>query len=215
MPTGKSLNPEKRVIETSYRSDREPTWLHDSRLSWEDGDTRMIRASYVALGSKRINGCYDLARAEAKELLLVEVSNDIRGELVRASQGLDETIDDGLTKSWIEQYKGDTRGFRFSEAAYERFLVNDVERIECFVLGRIRNSDYNAIRNRVMSIAANSNDRIRQAMEERQARLLMSGAAEPVAEFQKMQESEAKSVKITSPKREAASVLPLAQDTKD
>ncbi len=165
---------EKKVIEMSYRAGQEPPWLRDSRMSWDDGDQHFIRASYTVAAQQRINGCMDLAKAEGKESLISEIANDIKGEIVRASQGLDAGEDEGLSKTWIEKFQGDTRGLRFSEAAYERAIVNDVEHVECFVLGRIKNSDYAQIKNRILAGAAKTDTRIRKILEERQARMLSS-----------------------------------------
>jgi hypothetical protein len=72
-------------------------------------------------------------------------------------------------------YQGDTRGLRFTQQAYERFIVNDVERADCFVLGQISRADLVAIRNRISSIASRE-DVVRKAMQDRQVRLLADEA---------------------------------------
>ena len=163
---------DRRVIETSYQQDQQPAWLRDSRTSWDEGEQHVIRSSYTLSGNRRVNGCFDLAKTEGKEALVSEVANDIKGELVRASQGTDENVDEGITKTWIEKYQGDTRGLRFTEQAYERSVTNDVERIECFVLGRIKNSDYAQIRARILSNVVRSDDRIKKMLVDRQASML-------------------------------------------
>ncbi|MBN8542371.1 MAG: hypothetical protein J0L82_18415 [Deltaproteobacteria bacterium] len=161
---------EKHVIETSFR--KEPEWLRDTRMNWEDGEYQMFRSSYSVGGHQRVNGCVDLAKSESKEALITEIANDIRGEIVRATSGIEEAGDEGLTKTWVEKFKGDTRGLRFVESAYERAIVNNVERVECFVLGRIKNSDYAQIKTRILAGAARTDSRVRKLLEDRQANVL-------------------------------------------
>ena len=170
---------EKKVIETSYRRDQEPAWMRDARMSWDDADQHMIRATYTISARQRISGCIDLAKAEVKEALISEIANEIKGEIVRASQGLDEAEDEGLSKTMIEKFQGDTRGLRFVETAFERSIVNDTEHVECFVLGRIKNSDYAQIKNRILANTVRTEPRIRKILEDRQVRMLSSETDKP------------------------------------
>jgi hypothetical protein len=173
---GRSGDPSKKLIQTSYREGEEPTWVRDSRISWEEGENRVFKSSYVVPGNRRVNGCFDLARAETKEHLLTEIASDVRGEFVRASQGLDEAIDENTTKTWVEKFSGETRGLRFVGQVYERFLVNENEKVECFVIAQIAKADYQALRSRVYNNAVRTNERVRKALEDRQVGNLLSDA---------------------------------------
>ena len=162
-----SVSPKTRVVlDNSNRGGSLPEWATSSKVSWDEGNLFMFKASFTVNGNQRVNGCYDLARFEVKEKLLSEIKEDIKGEINLASEGISDGVDPLLTKSMSSTINGNIKALRFQDEAFERYLVNDVERVDCFVKARLEKSEYlklrQAVLNNLISVSPGVADAIRK-----------------------------------------------------
>lgn len=170
----------RRVVVDQSGDGGPPEWVHSSRSNWEDGTTVMYRGTSTLWGDERLDGCYQLAKLNAKEALLSEISEEVKGAVDHATQGLSEEAENVLNLSRSTKYQGNLSGLRFTEEYYERYVIKDDERIECFVLGAIKRSDYNKVRRRVLTGVAAVDSRVREAMMKRQIQFFDEGEEQAV-----------------------------------
>lgn len=130
------------VLERSTRGNDLPSWTSNSEMSWNKSDEIQFKGQYTLKGNQRVNACYDLAKGDARENLVSEMSVHFQSEINSYTQGIsaDENIE--LNKMFISQAKNKIIGLRTSEAAFERVLINSEERINCFVLFSISKKAY-------------------------------------------------------------------------
>lgn len=160
--------PQRVFLDSSLKKDSPPDWVHETKVSWEEKDKVHLRSSYTARGNERIAGCFDLARLDAKEKLLSEVNNDVRGTLDNAQQSISENAEAVLGKVRTASFEGKVRGLRFSEEYFERYLIGDTERIDCHVLGEMKMSDYNNLKRAVIDELAQVDFRVKEAITKKQ-----------------------------------------------
>ena len=134
------------VIDSTTGDDDLPKWTRDGRKSWKDDSRIYIKGNYTVRGDQRLNSCFELARLEAKEVMLAEIKTSVKNEINAASEGLSESSDLFLTKSSTEESSGLITGFQMNEQYFERYLVNQTERVDCFVLGSISLQDYESVK---------------------------------------------------------------------
>jgi hypothetical protein len=132
---------QKITIDTQGDSSA-PDWAKGAKLSWEDGDTIAFKGQHTVRGTDRINGCFDLAKLDVKESVLSELVEDVRGRIDQAQQSLSEDAEQVLGKVRSASYAGKVTGLRFVERFFERYRINDTERLDCFVMAQISKSDY-------------------------------------------------------------------------
>ena len=161
-----SLQTERKVIDSNASG--RPAWAKVTTLSWTEGDQINIRSQYTIRGDQRINSCYDLARVDLKESLLTSLKDDITGELNLAGEGLSEGADPLLTKSFRSEFKGRLQGLGVAEQYYERYVIADVERIDCFVLSKMKNSDYQKLKSSLLTNLIQVSEDVARAVRERQ-----------------------------------------------
>lgn len=161
-----SLQSNRKVIDSNSSS--RPKWAEGTEIGWQDGDFTLLRSQYTIRGDQRINSCYDLARVDLKETLLTSLKDDITGELNLAGEGLSEGADPLLSKSFRSEFKGRVQGLSISEQYYERYLVGDVERIDCFVLSKMKNSDYQRLKSQLLTNLIQVSEEVAQAVRGRQ-----------------------------------------------
>lgn len=157
----------KKILDPGPQSKR-PLWVESSKVTWTEGDTILIRAQYTVRGDVRINGCYQLARLDAKELILREISEEIRGEINNAQQSLSESAEEILTQSKSSIYGGRITGLRFAEQFHERYTIDSIERIDCFVLAHLKRSEYENIRRTIIYKIAEVDPELKRAIRDRQ-----------------------------------------------
>ena len=162
--------PGKRTVLDSSTGGSQPGWVKDTRVTWEEGSIVKYRATSTIWGDERLDGCYQLAKLNAKEALLTEISEDIRGAVDHATQGLSEEAENMLSLTRSTKYQGNITGLRFREEYYERYVVKDDMRVQCFVLAEIRRSDYNKVRRRVFNRVASVDPELRNAIKRKQIR---------------------------------------------
>lgn len=136
----------------------------DEVKSQEKDKKYFIRSSHTVRGDERVNGCYDLARLDAKELLLSELANEVRGRIDNAQQSISENAEAILGKVRSGEFEGRITGLRFTEQYFERYLVGGMERIDCHVLGAINENDYNQVKRNVVHKIADVDPRLKQAI---------------------------------------------------
>jgi hypothetical protein len=160
--------PQRVFLDSTLRKDSPPEWVNQVQVAKEENDKIYFRASYTARGNERIAGCFDLARLDAKEKILSEVNNDVRGSLDNAQQSISENAEAVLGKVRSASFEGKVRGLRFSEEYFERYLIGDTERIDCHVLGEMKLSDYNNLKREVVDELAQVDSRVKEAITKKQ-----------------------------------------------
>lgn len=160
--------PQRVFLDSTLKKDSPPDWVNQVKVSWEEKEKVFLRASFTARGNERVAGCFDLARLDAKEKLLSEVNNDVRGSLDNAQQSISENAEAVLGKVRTASFEGKVRGLRFSEEYFERYLIGDTERLDCHVLGEMRLSDYNNLKRAVVDELAQVDSRVKEAITKKQ-----------------------------------------------
>jgi hypothetical protein len=122
-------------------------WVKESKTSWEKDELVYFKALYTVKGSQRLNGCFDLAKLEMSEMVLENIRHDIKGEIALANEGIAEEADPLITKSISKSFIGNIKGLIMVEQAYERYMLADNERLDCFVLSTISKQEYRQLKN--------------------------------------------------------------------
>lgn len=156
------------VLDNSARGGELPAWVSSGQVGWEQGDSMYFKSTYTVGSGQRVNGCYDLAKLDLKESLLSELSQDIKGELNLGSEGISEGLDPLVTKSIRTNIEGTVRGLKVREQYFERYVVSDVERVDCYVQALMTKTDYNKLKNSVLKQMASVSDDVAAAMRKRQ-----------------------------------------------
>ncbi len=157
--------PKKVVIDSSPVR---PTWMDTNKIAWDDGARVFLKSNHTVKGNERLNGCYDLARLDAKENLLSEIANDVRGRIDNAQQSISENAEVILGKVRSGQFEGQISGLRFSEQYFERYRIQDTERIDCYLLAEITLSDFNRTKQAVVNKVAEADPRLKEAIARQQ-----------------------------------------------
>ena len=154
--------PKKVVLDSS--SDKKPEWVDSSKTTYEKDARIYFRSTYTARGSDRIDGCYDHAKLNGRATVLSEIATDLKGSLNQASESISEDAEDYLTKVQSGNYEGRVVGLRYSEEYFERYAIKDEERIACYVLGEMREVDYNAVKRTVIQKLTTIDSRLKDAV---------------------------------------------------
>jgi hypothetical protein len=149
-------------------NDGKPDWVNSTKMTWTEGDQVLFRTQYTVRGDERVNGCYQLAKLETKEALLREIQEEIRGQIDSAQQSISESAEVILNQSRRSEFSGRVTGFRFLEQYHERYKIDGTERIDCFMMGAIKKSDYETIRRAVVYRLIEVDPGLRTAMSKRQ-----------------------------------------------
>ena len=70
-----------------------PNWTTSSKIAWESKGMIFLKATHTVQGNERANGCIDLAKLDAKEALISEIQNEVRGSLDNAQQSISENAE--------------------------------------------------------------------------------------------------------------------------
>jgi|GEM_PF-3328404 len=160
--------PGRIILDNSLRGEELPEWTRSTKTSWEENGELVSRTSYTVRGNQKVNGCFDLAKLESKEQLLSQLKEEVSGEINLASEGVSEDFDPLITKSLRTSMAGKIQGLRIKEQAFERYMVNSIERIDCFVLSSMKSSDYSNLKSSILQNLVFVDDKVKQAVRERQ-----------------------------------------------
>lgn len=131
-----------QVLERSTKDKELPEWTSNSETSWSKNDDILLKGQFTLKGHQRVSACYDLAKSDARENLVSEMSVNFQSEINSYTQGISAEENIELNKMFLSQAKSKITGLRVSEIAFERVLVNSEERINCFVLLSISKRSY-------------------------------------------------------------------------
>lgn len=151
----------KLVLDSSANK---PSWASSNKVVWQDGNKFLFKAQHTIRGDERLSGCYDLARLDAKESLLSEISNEVRGSLNNAQESISEQAETVLTKMRSSEFSGTISGLRFSEQYFERYKIGETERIDCQTLGEMSAADFNRTKQAVINKVVAVDPRIKEAI---------------------------------------------------
>lgn len=158
----------REFIDSTSHRDNPPEWTQSQKLSWEKGSDVYLRTSYTVNGSERVNACMDLAKLDVKEKLLTEISSDVRGRMDNAQTSISDQAEIILGKVRSEEFKGRIIGLKTDESWFERYKIEDVERIDCHVLTRLSKTDYNRIKREVIDKIVEVDPRLKEAITKKQ-----------------------------------------------
>jgi hypothetical protein len=160
--------PNRLVLENSMHGEDLPKWVMQSKVGWIESDRQLFKASYTVQGNQRVNGCYDLAKIELKENLLSELSQDVKGEINLANEGIAENLSPLITKSIRTSIDGNIKGLKTEELVYERYVISDIERIDCYVKSSMSKSDYQQLKISVLKQMSSVSAEVAEALRRRQ-----------------------------------------------
>lgn len=156
---------ERRVfLDSTLHKDSAPDWVTSTRVREEKGGVIHLRALHGVRGNERVNGCFDLARLDAREVILSEIAADIKGRLDEAQQSLSESAELVLGKSRSEKFEGKMNGMKFTDEYFERYRIAEQERIDCYVLAELSVSDYQSLKRSILDQVTAADPRIKEAI---------------------------------------------------
>lgn len=156
------------ILENSMKGEDLPKWVSDPKTNWEQESQLYFKSNYTVAGNQRVNGCWDLAKLEMKESLLSELAQDIKGEINLANEGISEGLDPLITKSIRTNIEGQVRGLKTQEQVFERYTINQIERVDCYVMGSMSKGDYAVLKNSVLKNLASVSAEVAAAVRKRQ-----------------------------------------------
>ena len=170
----------KRVfLDSTTHEDDPPEWALSTKIAWKEGDKNFFKKSYTVRGDERVNGCFTLARLDAKESIVTEIANDIRGQIDNAEQTLSEEAEIVLGKVRSEKFEGRITGLRFAHEYFERYKVGGEEKINCYVLAILSQQDYDAIKKKIVHRLMAVDPRIKEAIMKRQISFFSEESQKP------------------------------------
>lgn len=158
---------EKKVVDNAELDSVAPDWAKSSKISWYKDGYVFFKSRYTVRGDQRLNGCYQLAKLDTKQALLTEMSEDIKGALDVAEENLNEESELVFQQVRSSSFGGQVSGLRFLEQYHERYLVDDQQRVECFVLARMSISDYKETKRKVVHKIASSDPQLKQMIRQK------------------------------------------------
>lgn len=159
---------ERVWMDSTTHKDNPPAWAKGLKLIWEDDGKVFIRATQTVRGDERVNGCYDLAKLDAKEALLTELASEVRGSLDNAQQSINENAEVVLGKVRTGEYQGRITGLRHGEQYFERYKIGETERVDCHVLSEMSRADYDKVKQSVLNQLQKVDARLREAITKKQ-----------------------------------------------
>lgn len=172
-----TTSPKSKVV-TEESADR-PSWVNGTKVTWHDGDKILYRQHYSVKGDERLNGCYQLAKLEAKESVVREIAEELRGQIDNAQMSLSESAELVLSQVRSSEYNGKITGMRFTEQYHERILTNDVERLDCFVLAEINKTEFDLIKRQMLTKVAQADAEVKKAIQQRSVKFFTGQPTEP------------------------------------
>ena len=151
-------------LDSSTHKDSPPDWVTKSKMAWEDDGKVFLKANHTVRGDERVNGACDLAKLNAKENLLSEIADEVKGTLDNYVGSINEQAETVLGKARSSEFKGKITGLRFTEEYFERYKIGDVERVDCHTLSEISKADYNSVKRSVIEKVQEADARIKEAI---------------------------------------------------
>jgi hypothetical protein len=139
-----------------------PSWVGDSRTSWEADQKIRVRGMQQIRGDERLSGCYELARLNAKSLLIGEIQEKIKGALDTHETSLSENAEILLSKSRTAEFGGELNGLRMVEEYFARYRIGDDERMDCHVLAEVTREDYLQAKRRIIHKLQEADPRLKE-----------------------------------------------------
>src|SRR5436309_3520957 len=88
--------PVRIFVDSSTHEEGAPKWVRSTKQTWEEDGKLFVRSSHTVRGDDRVDGCYDLAKLDARENVLTEIQSDIRGSLDNSRQSISEGTEEVL-----------------------------------------------------------------------------------------------------------------------
>lgn len=199
-------SPSRKVVDQDHMA--KPEWVQSPKVSWVEGDQVMFRSQYTIRGDERLNGCYQLVKLDSKETLLREISEDIRGQIDNAQQGISENTELVLSQVRTAEFSGKVTGMKFVEQFDERYVTNGVERIDCFVLSGISKLDYDKVKRRILYKIADTDPDVKKAISKRAVKFFSDESKTPAEAGSDVSPQTSRKVE----KRDLAVALPSKAD---
>lgn len=159
---------ERVWLDSTTHKDNPPSWAEGLKIIWEDDGKVFIRSTQTVRGDERVNGCYDLAKLDAKEAILTELASEVSGSLDNAQQSINENAEIVLGKVRSGEFKGRITGLRHAQQYFERYKVGGTERIDCMVLSEMGREDYDKVKKSVLDQMQKVDERLREAITKKQ-----------------------------------------------
>jgi hypothetical protein len=166
--TSSLSGPTRKVIDSSARGEEAPKWVNTSKLSWEEGNAFYFKGFTSFRGNERVSSCFEVSKLEAKKNLLSEIKESIKSILDISTQSASEDQEQLYSQAVSSTLEGEIRGLRFMEQYFERYLIEDRERVDCFVMGAIEGKDYQDLKRRVLHKLEAADPRIKEALMKKQ-----------------------------------------------
>ncbi len=148
-------------------SEQKPAWVGNSRTAWEESGKIYLKSSQQIRGNERLSGCYDLARMNAKTLLISEIQESIKGVLDTNEASLSENAEIVLSKSRSSEFSAAVAGVRFSAEYFARYRIDDEERIDCHVLSEISKQDHTRLKRMVLSKVVEADPKVKEQIQKK------------------------------------------------
>lgn len=164
--TACATGPRRVILDASTA--KQPSWVKTTEITWDNGKAVALKSQYTVLGNERVNGCYQLAELDLKQTLVTGISEDIKGIIDNAQQGISEESELILSQSRSTKFEGRLTGLKVRERYFERYEVKDDERIDCFVLAEVSREDYNRMKRQIVNKLAAVDPDLKKAILQKQ-----------------------------------------------
>ena len=164
-----STIPRKSKVILDSSSSIKPKWTNSSKTGWEEKGRVYLKATHTVQGNERANGCIDLAKLDAKEDLISEIQNEIRGSLDNAQESISEDAEVILGKARSAEFSGKISGLRFVESYWEKYQIGRRDqKLTCHVLAQIKMRDYMQTKRAVVNKVMKADPKLREAVTKKQ-----------------------------------------------
>lgn len=147
--TGCASMKNRIFLDSTTHSDSLPSWAKGTTQVWEEDGKVHFHGYQGILGNERITAGLKLASLNAKDAMVTEIASDFRTRVDVAQQSISEDAELVLGQVLTSETSGRITGFRVTDHYYERYILNETERIGCHVLGVISKQNYNKLKSTV------------------------------------------------------------------
>lgn len=143
-----------------------PSWAKSSNARWSENNEVFIRAASTVKGTEEVEACYELAKLNAKELLILEIQSSIKDTIDGTFESMSESTKIVLGKSKTSEFAGKIKGLNFTEKYFEKSIMGGVERIECQQLSRITQKNYDRMKQLIIDNVQKVDPEIKEAVKQ-------------------------------------------------
>lgn len=143
-----------------------PSWAKSANATWEENNKIFIRAASTIKGNEKIETCYELAKLNAKDILVLELQNSIKETIDNTLKSMSGPTEIILGKSKTSEFAGQITGLKFTEKYFERSLMGKEERVECLILSEITQKDYDKVKHIIVNKVQKADPAIKEAVEQ-------------------------------------------------